>query len=63
MQTNGKAHIEFKTETLIRTGSLKRNYDMFEATTNPAARTAMNSAHAARGQMMADFFAWLRGGA
>lgn len=34
---------------------------MFEATTNPAARDAMNNAHAARGKMMADFLAWLRG--
>lgn len=34
---------------------------MFEATTNPAARTAMNNAHAERGRMMVDFFAWLRG--
>jgi len=34
---------------------------MLEATTNPAARTAMNSAHAARGRMFADFIAWLRG--
>jgi hypothetical protein len=33
---------------------------MFEATTNPAARTAMDNAHAARGQMMTDFFSWLR---
>jgi hypothetical protein len=33
---------------------------MFEATTNPAARNAMYNAHAARGRMMADFFAWLR---
>ncbi len=33
---------------------------MFEATTNPAARAAMNTAHAARGRMMADFFSWLR---
>lgn len=33
---------------------------MFEATTNPAARTAMINAHAARGRMMASFFAWLR---
>lgn len=34
---------------------------MFEPTTNPEARTAMNNAHAARGQMMADFLVWLRG--
>jgi hypothetical protein len=34
---------------------------MFEATTNPAARTAMHNAHAARGRMVADFFSWLRG--
>jgi hypothetical protein len=34
---------------------------MFEATTNPAARTAMLNAHAARGRMLADFIAWLRG--
>lgn len=33
---------------------------MFEATTNPAARAAMNTAHAARGRMIADFWAWLR---
>jgi hypothetical protein len=33
---------------------------MFEATTNPAARTAMNTAHAERGRMMSEFFAWLR---
>jgi hypothetical protein len=33
---------------------------MFEATTNPAARAAMNTAHAARGRMLADFFTWLR---
>lgn len=33
---------------------------MFEATTNPAARAAMNTAHAERGRMMADFFSWLR---
>jgi hypothetical protein len=33
---------------------------MFEATTNPAARKVMSNAHAARGQMMADFFSWLR---
>ena len=33
---------------------------MFEATTNPAARIAMNNAHAARGRMISDFFAWLR---
>jgi len=33
---------------------------MIEATTNPAARAAMSTAHAARGQMMSDFFAWLR---
>lgn len=34
---------------------------MFEATTNPAARTAMNKAHTARGRMFADFMIWLRG--
>lgn len=34
---------------------------MFEATTNPAARTAMSNAHAARGAMFAEFIAWLRG--
>lgn len=33
---------------------------MIEATTNPAARDAMNTAHAARGHMMNSFFAWLR---
>ena len=33
---------------------------MFEATTNPAARTAMNNAHMERGQMMVGFFNWLR---
>lgn len=33
---------------------------MFEATTNPAARTAMSNAHTARGQMFAEFIAWLR---
>jgi len=33
---------------------------MIEATTNPAARAAMNMAHAARGRMMSDFFSWLR---
>ncbi len=33
---------------------------MFEATTNPAARNAMNAAHAERGRMMFGFFAWLR---
>jgi hypothetical protein len=34
---------------------------MFEATTNPAARTALAKAHAERSRMMSDFFAWLRG--
>jgi hypothetical protein len=34
---------------------------MIEATTNPAARAAMKTAHAERGRMMTDFFAWLRG--
>lgn len=34
---------------------------MIEATTNPAARTAIENANAARGRMMTDFFAWLRG--
>lgn len=34
---------------------------MFEATTNPAARNAMYTAHAERGRMMADFVAWLCG--
>lgn len=34
---------------------------MFEATTNPAARTAMDKAHAARGRMVTDFWVWLRG--
>lgn len=33
---------------------------MFEATTNPAARSAVEKAHAERGRMMADFFAWFR---
>jgi len=56
-----EAHIRFKKDTLIRTGSHTQEIDMLEATTNPAARTAMNSAHAARGRMFADFIAWLRG--
>jgi hypothetical protein len=32
---------------------------MLEATTNPAARKAMNNAHSARGQMMNEFWGWL----
>jgi hypothetical protein len=32
---------------------------MFEATTNPAARTAMENAHAARGAAMAAVWQWL----
>ena len=32
---------------------------MFEATTNPAARTAMQNAHAARGEAVSALWAWL----
>jgi hypothetical protein len=32
---------------------------MFEATTNPAARNAMQNAHAARGEAMASLLTWL----
>lgn len=32
---------------------------MFEATTNPAARTAMQNAHTARGQAMSSLWGWL----
>ncbi|KEJ88891.1 hypothetical protein Z948_2317 [Sulfitobacter donghicola DSW-25 = KCTC 12864 = JCM 14565] len=36
---------------------------MIEATTNPAARAAMNFAHAERGRMIAAMVSWLSGGA
>lgn len=49
------AHISVKLVTLIR-----RTHSMFEATTNPAARTALQKAHIARGEAMFGFFAWLR---
>lgn len=34
---------------------------MFEVTTDPAARTAYGSAHAARGQFVHDALAWIFG--
>ena len=34
---------------------------MFEATTNPAARAAMNAAHAERGRAVSGFWNWLFG--
>ncbi len=32
---------------------------MFEATTNPAARNAMQNAHAARGEAVSSMWTWL----
>lgn len=34
---------------------------MFEATTNPAARNAIGTAHIARGQFIQDAMAWIFG--
>jgi hypothetical protein len=36
-----------------------RKFKMFEATANPAARNAMQDAHAARGEAMVSFLKWL----
>ncbi|QUJ75559.1 hypothetical protein KDD17_11365 [Sulfitobacter albidus] len=52
---HSKAHIGVKLDTLKR-----MEPTMFEATTNPAARNAMQNAHAARGAAMFGFFSWLR---
>ncbi len=39
----------------------RKDSQMIEATTNPAARTAIQNAHDARGQMMAYAWRWFFG--